>query len=218
METVIGPVPDSWRQLPFGEVANIQAGPANIKSDLLPLGEAGVPVLTPSEISWFRVTREAARSVSPQAAKRLQRYRVRAGDLVCVRTGDLGRAALVGPENDGWVLGTSCLRLRLVNSVNSGYVLQYLRHPQVRAWIKGNAKFSTIPSLSTQVLGDLPFVAAPLSVQSAVSDILGALEEKIAAHSQLIRECERLHEWLLPRLVSGELLEGGSSVIRDETS
>jgi type I restriction enzyme M protein len=122
-----------------------------------------------------------------------------------VRTGDLGRAALVGAEQDGWVLGTSCLSLRPSRQIDRDWVLCYLAHPKVRAWIKGNAKFSTIPSLSAQVLGELPFIVAPAGVQTAVSDVLGALVAKIAAHRELSRECERLHDWLLPRLVSGVL-------------
>ncbi len=205
METVIGPIPDDWHQVPFREVVEIQAGASNIKRDLLPVGEPGVPVLTPSEIGRFSVARQAARTVPPEAAERLRRYRVRVGDIVCVRTGDLGRAAHVGAEQDGWVVGTSCLRLRLTGSVNAGWVLRYLGHPKVRAWIKDNAKFSTIPSLSVQVLGDLPFILAPAGVQAAVSDVLGALESEIAAHRAFIQECELLHDWLLPRLVSGKL-------------
>ncbi|GII80672.1 hypothetical protein Sru01_56540 [Sphaerisporangium rufum] len=210
METVIGPVPDGWRQLRLGDVADIQPGPANVKSELLPVGDKGVPVVTPSEVNWFSLDRRAARSVSAGTAGRLTRYRIRAGDLICVRTGDLGRAALAGPENEGWILGTSCMRLRLADSVNAGYALRYLHHPKVRDWIRVNARYSAIPSVSAQVLRDLPFVMAPPGVQSSVADILGALERRIAAHRDLIRSSERLHEWLLPRLVSGEFLDEDS--------
>ena len=115
-----------------------------------------------------------------------------------------GRAALAGAEQDGWVLGTSCLRLRLTSPVDAGWVLRYLGRPKVRAWIKGSAKFSTTPSLSTEVLGNLPLILAPAKVQAAVSDVLGALETRIAAHRELLGECERLHDWLLPQLMSGE--------------
>src|SRR4051812_47183787 len=101
--------PDDWPRVPFREVVDIQAGPSNLKPDLLPIGHEGVPMLSPSEIGWFTLARKAGRSVSTEAADRLQRHRLQAGDVVCVRTGDLGRAALVGPEQAGWVLGTSCL-------------------------------------------------------------------------------------------------------------
>jgi type I restriction enzyme S subunit len=199
--------PADWSRGSLRDVATIQAGPSNITKDLLPPGEAGRPVLSPSEIRWFGIATEPARSVSRASADRLERFAIRAGDLVCVRTGDLGRAALVGPAHEGWILGTSCLRLTLAKPVNPGYVLRYLAHPEVRAWIKENARYSTIPSLSTQVLGDLPFVVAPPEFQTAISDVLGALEEKIAAHRALVAECERLHKWLLPKLMSGQPLE-----------
>jgi type I restriction enzyme S subunit len=207
MGAVIGPIPADWQEVPLGDVAEIQAGPSNMKRDLLPPGEHGVPVLTPSEIGWFSLADGAARLVSSEAADRLARYRLRTGDIVCVRTGELGRAAPVGPGHADWVLGTSCLRLRLLpaSGVDPGWVLRYLGHPKVRAWIKSHARYSTIPSLSARVLGDLPLAVAPAEVQVAVSGALGALEARIAAHRELIQECERLHYWLLPRLVSGEL-------------
>ncbi|WP_433498314.1 hypothetical protein ACQP1K_26020 [Sphaerimonospora sp. CA-214678] len=195
--------PEEWPRIPLREIAAIQAGPSNLTPSLLPPGEPGVPVLSPTEISWFSVAQEAARAVATQAATGLHRYRVRAGDLVCVRTGDLGRAAAIGADQDGWILGTSCLRLRLTRPVDPGYVLRYLAHPQTRDWIRIHARYSTIPSLSTKVLGDLPFVVAPGDVQALVSDVLGALEDKMAAHRQVIAECERLHAWLLPYLMSG---------------
>ncbi|MFI6457977.1 hypothetical protein ACIBF6_41295 [Streptosporangium amethystogenes] len=195
--------PREWPRVPLREIVAIQAGPSNLTPSLLPPGEHGVPVLSPTEISWFSVASEAARSIDPQAAAGLHRYHVRAGDMVCVRTGDLGRAAPVRTEQDGWILGTSCLRLRLTHPLNPGYVLRYLAHPQTRDWIHTHARYSTIPSLSTQVLGDLPFVIAPDDVQALVSDVLGAIEDKITAHRQVIAESERLHAWLLPHLMSG---------------
>jgi hypothetical protein len=42
-------------------------------------------------------------SVSEDVARRLSRHRLRPGDLVVGRKGDLGRAALVGDREDGWV-------------------------------------------------------------------------------------------------------------------
>ncbi|MFI6299766.1 hypothetical protein ACIBEJ_49785 [Nonomuraea sp. NPDC050790] len=195
--------PREWPRVPLREIADIQAGPSKIAASFLPLGERGVPVLSPGEIRWFSVKTQAARAVAPQSAAELHRYRVRTGDLVCVRTGDMGRGAAVRAEQDGWVLGTSCLRLRLSRPINSGYLLRYLAHPETRGWIRAHAPFSAIPSLSTQVLGDLPVVLAPDHVQSMVDDVLGSIEDKIAAHREVVAETERLHAWLLPHLMAG---------------
>ncbi|MFD9939161.1 N-6 DNA methylase [Nonomuraea sp. NPDC059023] len=204
---VRGAFPPEWPRVPLREVVDIQAGPSKLAVSLLPLGERGVPVLSPGEISWFSVAPQAARALTPQSAAELHRYRVRTGDLVCVRTGDLGRAAAVGVEQDGWVLGTSCLRLRLIRPISSGYLLRYLAHPETRSWIRAHAPFSAIPSLSTRVLGDLPFVVAPDDVQSLVSDVLGSIEDKITAHREIIAESERLHAWLLPYLMAGRSID-----------
>jgi hypothetical protein len=86
---VIEDFPEEWPRVPLREIAAIQTGPSNLTPSLLPPGEHGVPVLSPTEISWFSVASEATRAIAPQAAARLHRYQVRAGDVVCVRTGDL---------------------------------------------------------------------------------------------------------------------------------
>jgi len=199
--------PTEWQRRPLKELSRIQAGPSNITGDLMPPGESGAPVLSPAEISWYDIAPIAARSVSPEAGERLRRYKIMPGDLVCVRTGDLGRAALVNQAQEGWILGTSCLRITLTGPISAGYLLRYLAHPDVRCWIKEHARYSAIPSLSTKVLGDLPVAVAPPDRQDSICDVLGALETRIAAHRALVEECERLHGWLLPRLMSGEPLK-----------
>ena len=62
-------------------------------------------------------------------AKRLEKYRVQPGDIVYSRRGDVERRALVREENDGWLCGTGCLRVRFgSNVVNSEYASFYLSH------------------------------------------------------------------------------------------
>lgn len=76
----------------------------------------------------------------------MDRYRLRVGDLVWVRTGDLGKQALVGPENNGWITGTSCFRLRPQPTLDPRYLLLYLGHPAVRDWIARGASTATVPT------------------------------------------------------------------------
>lgn len=205
METLIGEVPDDWKQISLGDACDVLAGPSGVSSR----GEVGMSVdarvVTPKDIRDNRIVTDDVMSVKPPAAEKLSRYRLARGDVVCTRTGELGRHALVDEEHTGWLFGTACLRLRPHESLNSRYLIHYLSHSAVRDWIKRNAMGSAIPSLSTRIICALPLVLPPLTTQSAIGEILGALGEKIAIHDQITRTTAALRDSLRPLLITGSL-------------
>jgi hypothetical protein len=69
--------------------------------------------VTPKDLSNNRIADDCAMGTSYDAARKLSRYRLEPGDIVCTRRGDLGRQGLVGAHQDGWLVGSSCLRLRV---------------------------------------------------------------------------------------------------------
>jgi restriction endonuclease S subunit len=143
--------------------------------------------------------------VEPALVEKLSRYRLAAGDIVCARTGELARHALVNTEHEGWLFGTGCLRLRPHATISPQYLAYYLGHPAVREWIKRNATGSAIPSLSTRILSALPVVLPPATTQSAIAEVLQALDAKITIHDQISRTTAALRDSLLPLLVTGSI-------------
>ncbi|MEX5636876.1 restriction endonuclease subunit S [Parafrankia sp. FMc2] len=116
---------DGWRQLRLADVCDVLAGFSGsiMTARRLP---AGVPVVTPGCLVDNRISAGYASFVAPTVAVNLSQYRLKSDDIVCVRTGQLGRQALVTEEQDGWLIGTSCLCLRPGDSVDSRYLLYYL--------------------------------------------------------------------------------------------
>lgn len=145
----------------------------------------------------------AADGVGEKTATNLFRYRLVGGDIVCVRTGGLGRHALVTSEQEGWLFGTGIIRVRPGDRIDPHYLNHYLRHPMVQDWFRRNAAGSAIPSISGRVLGTLPIALPPMETQMAIGDILRALDEKIAVYDQISRTTAELRDTLLPRLFSG---------------
>jgi restriction endonuclease S subunit len=212
METLIGEVPDEWKQIPLGEVCDVLAGPSGAAYrgavGLFP----GVHMVTPKDIKDGRIVTDGVMSVEPAAAEKLSRYRLAPGDVLCERTGELGRHALVNKQHADWLFGTACLRLRPHQSISGRYLNHYLSHPAVRDWISRNAVGSAIPSLNTRTLSALPLVVPPRTAQAAIGDILGVLDEKIAIHDQISRTSAALRDSLLPLLVTGSILPSAADV------
>lgn len=172
---------------------DIQTGPFGSQlhaSDYVP---SGVPSIMPQNIGDNRILRDGIARIRQEDAERLDRYRVRRGDIVYSRRGDVGKRALVRPAEDGWLCGTGCLRVRLGNSgIDSRYAAYYLGHPDVREWILRHAVGATMPNLNTSILEALPFVVPPVREQEPIADYLTAIEDKIDVNRRISETLEEI--------------------------
>jgi type I restriction enzyme S subunit len=201
VNALIGPVPDGWQEVPLADVCHIVAGPS---SSMIRPVDTGVPIniVAPKHLQYGRIAGSNAVLVTAEASVRLDRYRLVAGDLICVRTGDLGKQALAGAEHDGWIVGTACFLLRVGPTVDARYLLHYLGHPAVRDWISRQASTATVPTLTISTLGTLPVLIPPSSTQATVGDIMSALNDKVAVHREIVELTEQLRDSLLPLLLT----------------
>lgn len=147
----------------------------------------------PQNIYDNRISDSGIARISLKDATRLGKYRVRTGDIVYSRRGDVERCALVRDHEDGWLCGTGCLRVR----VGHGYLVQkytyyYLRHLRVREWIVRHALGATMPNLNTSILSACPIAVPPLATQQAIACILGALDDKIDLNRTMSQTLEAM--------------------------
>lgn len=195
---LLGRLPDSWEQTTLGEACalgggSIQTGPFGSQLHASNYVPYGIPTIMPQDIGDNRVLADDIARITPQDADRLSRHRVRTGDIVYSRRGDVERRALIRDAEDGWLCGTGCLRVRIGEGrVDPTYASYYLGHPSVRQWIVRHAIGATMPNLNTSILSALPFVLPPLPEQSAIARILGALDDKIELNRRMNATLEAL--------------------------
>jgi len=187
MSTVVfsNPIPEDWERTTLGEVVrrgkgSIQTGPFGSQlhaSDYVPVG---VPTIMPVNIGENRIVETGIARITEADADRLSKHRVQVGDIIYSRRGDVERRALIRKEQEGWLCGTGCLKVRLGKGVSDPlYASFYLGHPEVRAWIVQHAVGATMPNLNTSIMESVPFLLPPLREQQAIACILGALDDKI---------------------------------------
>lgn len=196
---MIGVVPDGWTERRLGDLCDVMSGGHVEAAERTP---GDVPVVTPKDLVNNRIADECALGVGDEAVRKLSKYRLAPGDIVCSRRGDLGRQGLAGEHQAGWLVGSACLRIRVREAITPGYLVHYLGHPAVRQWLAGNTGGAVIPSLSTSMLGALPVVVPPEAIQASIADTLGALDDKIVVHEQISRTTAALRDALLPQLLS----------------
>jgi type I restriction enzyme S subunit len=147
----------------------------------------------PKNIGENRVDTTDIARITAEDAKRLSRYLVKPGDIVYSRRGDVERRALIREEENGWLCGTGCLRVRFGKGiVDPLYASYYLGHPIVREWIVRHAIGATMPNLNTSILSSLPFVVPPLDEQKAIAQILSSLDDKIELNQQMNHTLEAI--------------------------
>lgn len=74
--------------------------------------DGGVPVINPTHILRGRIVPDESVSVSDETAARLSRHKLAEGDIVLGRKGDVGRSAVVGVQNSGWICGSDSIAVR----------------------------------------------------------------------------------------------------------
>lgn len=202
MDTLVGNVPDHWQQTHLGQICDILVGPSGARRSVEARSRSNIPLISPRDLRANRISPEGRAAVAPDIAEQFARYRVVSNDIVCSRTGELGRRALVTPEQAGWLIDAACIRIRVREPVNAGYLIQYLGHPTVQAWIMRTATGSAVPSVNARGLGMLPVVVPPARTQSTIAEVFSALDERIAVHEQISRTTARLRDALLPDLLT----------------
>jgi type I restriction enzyme M protein len=139
-----------------------------------------VPVVHPRHLRGGVV--EAAAAPMADAAL-LEQYRLRTGDVLWVRTGAMGQAALVGEPESGWLPHTNLLRLCVIDPdvLDPAYLLAFLLEPAVLARIRERSVRSVTTSISQGVLGELVMPLPPLAAQREILAALVALDDHAAS-------------------------------------
>ncbi len=176
-----------WQKVSLDSLCEIQAGPSpkHFKAGVTP--RAGVPVVLPKHIKGRRVVADEPDEVTEARAEQLDKFRLRRGDLVTVRTGSTGHTALVEDAQSGWLMGSNLTRLRMkTEQVDPAYLVLYLSLPGVVDRImnrSGNA--TAIPSMSARSFGQLIVVLPPVPEQQHIVTMLQAMDAQVAAHQEL---------------------------------
>ncbi|WP_328310466.1 N-6 DNA methylase [Streptomyces sp. NBC_00442] len=161
-----------------GRPVRLLAGPSGSLVRAQDYVEAGgVPVVMPKDISDTGFVEDGIKYISERHAERLDRFRLHPGDIVVARRGDLGRCAVVGEEQQGWLCGTGCFVISPPGTVDPRYLAAFLRSPGARAWLDTHATGSlALRTISLDVLGMLPIALPDLDVQRSIGEAMTSFD------------------------------------------
>jgi type I restriction enzyme S subunit len=129
--------------------------------------------------------------VKAEDVMRLSKYCVKTGDIIYSRRGDIEKCAFIRPQEEGWLCGTGCLRIRTNSQkANSHFIAYQLSTKECKKWIVGNAVGTTMLNLNSGILKELPLYMPNRQIQDSVVAILKSLDDKIEVNRKINENLE----------------------------
>lgn len=188
----------------LGDVVSlVQTGPFGSQLHCSDYTELGTPVIMPVNLVRRSISSENIARVEDIHVQRLSRHKVRKGDILYSRRGDVGRSAYVTQNEEGWLCGTGCLLVRPdPNIIRPLYLSYMLNEAETVEWVKNHAIGSTMPNLNTSILENIPVHFPDIDQQEKVERIVSAYDTLIENNQKQIKLLEeaarRLYkEWFV---------------------
>lgn len=214
-------LPD-WEYTSLEEAGvRIQIGPFGSLLHRHDYVENGIPLINPMHIRGGEIIPSADFTVSSVKARELAQYRLRDGDVILGRRGEMGRAAVVQKVADGYLCGTGSLFVRPIDrEIHSHFLCFFLQSPQTKSNLEMNAVGSTMINLNQRIVGELEFPDVDVHEQreivprvEALFKLADAIEKCVEAAS---KRADKLTQAILAKAFRGELVPTEAELARRE--
>ncbi|MCH9730854.1 MAG: restriction endonuclease subunit S [Actinomycetia bacterium] len=158
-----------------------------------------------SECVGVRLEESELVFVPQRLADKYPRSVAKKGDLVFTCWGTVGQLGIIDDKSRYPTYLVSNKQMKMTvdrHRVLPLFLYYYLSQPRMISLVRGQAIGSSVPGFNLGQLKSLPVSIPRIEVQRAISDILGALDDKIAANEKVIDaaglalQCEASLLWL----------------------
>jgi type I restriction enzyme S subunit len=212
VDSPLGRIPEGWKLNDLGYfvnkgVVNLQTGPFGTQLKASDYTDSGTPLINVRNIGYGAVRRDSIEHVPEEIVVRLAAHILHEGDIVFGRKGAVDRHALISRNEDSWMQGSDCLRLRSLSPEVSPYLLSHaFREKRHQEWMFNQCSHgATMPSLNQDVICRIPCLIPTPLLRDSFSEMASLIARRVAIlrmHSEKLKQSRDL---LLPKLISGQL-------------
>jgi len=207
-DSPVGRIPFEWKIVKLRDVAvekGLQTGPFGAQLHAHEYVEQGIPVIMPKDMKKNRVVTGTIARITSDKAEGLERHKVKIGDILFSRRGDIGRFVLIEKKNEGWICGTGCLKARLNDSIEPSYLASYLNLLPVVEWLNNNAVGQTMLNLNTSILSELPVILPPKNEQKTIANTIESLDLRTSSLYLKYEKLQSIKKALMQDLLTGKV-------------
>jgi type I restriction enzyme, S subunit len=168
------------------DISDLKTGPFGTQFSASEYVSNGIPVINVKNIGYGSISAAGLDYVGENTLERLSEHKLKAGDIVFGRKGSVDRHCLICREQEGWMQGSDCIRVRFIDdSVYPEFVSYFLLTNAVKIKINNSAVGSTMASLNTGILGDIDITLPEYTEQKRIALILGEIDKKISKNNMV---------------------------------
>ena len=188
-----------------GEV-EIRTGPFGTQLKASEYVEQGTPVLNVKNLGYSTVVKSKLDQVGPSTIERLSMHILHCGDIVFGRKGAVDRHAYISGEEEGWMQGSDCIRVRVkTEKINSRYLSYYFLTPEHRTFMISMCSHgTTMASLNQKILEMIEVPLPDRSVQDGIVSLLRMLDDKVELNQKINQNLQQQAFILFDRFLSVE--------------
>ena len=189
--------PHGFDKVDLSELADIKIGPFGSllhKEDYI---EGGYALLNPSHIIDGKIAPDSKLTVSREKYEELSAYRLKAGDVVMGRRGEMGRCAVV--PCDGYLCGTGSLLIRTKGDVTADYIQKIISFPSFKKAIEDMAVSQTMPNLNVPIVSRFQIIKPPIEVQHSYYAFVEQTDKSKVAVQKALDEAQLLFDSLMQK-------------------
>jgi len=210
-DSPLGRIPEEWgvsRIIDFSRTKSnpIQTGPFGAQLHAFEYVKDGVPLILIKNIFEGKIIEKNIPHILEKKAMKLKRYRLKSGDVVFSRVGNVGRCAVIKDKQNGWLISGQMLRVRLENPLLDPIFLSYMMDT---VWfqkvLESEILGTTRKSINTDILSKLPIILPSLPEQHRIAEILSQIDETIKKEQKYKEKLERIKHGLMEDLLTGKV-------------
>ena len=178
-------------------LTDVAMGPfgSNLKAESFQT--TGVPVIRGQNLNEFYVSNENLAYVSPEKAAELSRSLASPGEIIVTHRGTLGQVSMIPfcPRYPNYLVSQSQMRLKVDSELaDPRFVTYWMRSRIGQHTLLSFAVQTGVPAIArpTSSLRDYPIALPSLTEQIAIADLLGSLDDKIAANNDVVQRANAL--------------------------
>ena len=138
------------------DMLHVQTGPFGTVLSASSYASQGTPIVNPVNMKDGRLHVKDGPFLSTADLDRLAKYRMKPGDILLARKGDVGRAVFVSKEYEGFVVGSDLIRLRINNgTIEPRYLYYVFMARTIQTLVKRMSSGTTMPGINERVMDSI---------------------------------------------------------------
>lgn len=195
-------IPEGWERKPLSELCeSIDYGyTASAEQEEIGPKLLRITDIVPNFINWSAVP------YCPIEDDKLEKFRLREGDIVVARTGaTVGYAKRLHKRHPDAVFASYLVRLRLKHEVDNLMVGVFVESENYKNYVKSRVGGAAQPNANARVLAAAEILVPPPRVQGDFHDFVEPIVDECEILELQNQKLRAARDLLLPRLMSGEI-------------